>query len=63
MSMRSSKKIWQTVTKVEPSLEDSPDELEKELLVQTPCPALIVFQKFGMSPSVTQIFIKCYKDC
>lgn len=60
--MRSFAKIWQTVKKVEPWLEDSPDKLEKELLIQTPCPTLIVFQKFGMSPGVTQIFIKCYKE-
>lgn len=63
MSMRSFAKIWQPVKKVEPCLEDSPDKLEKELLMQTLCPTLIVFQKFQMSPSVTQIFIMCYKKC
>lgn len=30
MSMRSFAKIWQTVKKVEPCLDDSPDKLEKE---------------------------------
>lgn len=65
VSMRSFPKIWQEVKQVEPRLEDSPAKLEKECcsskLKQT-CPIPTAFQKYGMSPSVTQILTERYKQ-
>lgn len=54
--MRSFAKIWQTMKKVELWLEDRPDKLEKELLVQTPCPTLIVFQVWDVPKCDTDLY-------